>query len=344
MSPRREGVHGTDPHGAGRRPAAAIGRRVAMQAALGRAWAQPAFPVRPVTIRVGVPAGGPADNAVRSAQPMLQRLLGQPVVVENLPGASGTLAVRSVLAAAPDGHTLLAGPGADFLVAPFVMPAAKYAPQDFRLVGVTGVSDFLLVARSGLGIASLEALLAQLSRTDATPPTLAHWGAASAPHLVGADFAARTGARFTEIPYKGAAPVLSDLVGGQVDLAFVPLTGQVLAMLRSQRIVPLGVSASTRHPMLPAVPALAEAPALRGFEHSVWSAVLAPPATPDAALQVLTDALGAWIVSPDSLARLASNASRPVPARTLDENAGFLRTEQAKHQRIARALKLQPAS
>jgi len=111
----------------------------------------PRFPAKAITVRVSVPAGGPADSAIRAAQPLLQRALGQPVLIENQPGANGTIATRNVLSAAPDGHTLLGGPGTDFLTAPMLVASARYNPLDFKLIGVTGVSDFVLAASAARG-------------------------------------------------------------------------------------------------------------------------------------------------------------------------------------------------
>lgn len=300
----------------------------------------PPYPSKAVMVRVAVPAGGPVDNALRAAQPTLQRLLGQPVVIENQPGANGLIALRSVLAAGADGHTLLGGPGTDFLLAPTLVAAAKYRPLDFKLVAVTGISDFVLVSRTAQPFDSLDGFLAYLRKPGSPELSIAHWGTGSGPHLVAADFMARTGTRFLEVPYKGAAPVLSDLSGGQVDLGFVPLTGPALSLVKARRLAPLAVTSPVRNAALPEVPVLGEKVGFKDFDHSVWSAVWAPPKTPDSAVERLTKAFNEWIVSPNSLARLAANASRRVEPRKPVHNAAFLQREYEKLAAIARALKL----
>lgn len=303
------------------------------------AQASAGFPSRPVMVKVGVAAGGPADTAIRSAQPLLQQRLGVPVVVDNMPGAGGAIAVSNVLAQPQDGHVLFGGPGPDFLVAPLLAESARYRPEEFQLVTVLGVSDFLLVSSAKHDFRSAIGLLTKTRSAPEQTYSLAHWGPGSAPHLVGADFQKRTGVRCLEVPYKGAAPVLADLAGAQVDLAFVPLNAPTLGLIRLGKVRPIAIAGDRRNPALPEVQTLSESIGLQEFDYTVWSAVFAPPRVPEGVVAQLGDAFNEWIVGPDNLARVAANASRRVEAQNPAQKAQFFASESAKYRAMATSLR-----
>src|SRR4051812_12455441 len=290
-------------------------------------WAQPAYPAKPILVKVGFPAGGPADASIRAASVVLQRNLGQNLVSDNQPGANGSISAMNVLKAEPDGYTLLGTTGVDFLVAPLTIASAKYQPDAYRLIGVVGISDFVLVANPKLGIGSLNELIAASKKAGAKEFTYAHWGPGSAPHIVGADFQQRAGIRFLEVPYKGAAPSVVDVAGGQVDLTFVPLGGPTLGMIQTGKLKALALAADKRNPALPNVPLVAEHPALKDFKYSLWSALLAPPKTPDPVMARLNAAMNEWIASSENLARITSNASRRLEPMNVAQATAFLKAE-----------------
>lgn len=302
----------------------------------------PTYPSKPIVIKVAFPAGGPADASVRAANIVLQRGLAQTLLADNMPGANGSIAAMHVLNAAPDGYTLLGTTGIDFLVAPFTVASAKYQPGSFRLLGVTGISDFVLVSSPAHAFKNVDELIAYARKPGNKELSIAHWGTGSAPHLVGADFQSRTGIKLLEVPYKGAAPTITDVAGGQVDLTFIPLGGPTLGMIQNGKLKPIGVASSKRNPALPDVPALGESRSLKDFEYSLWAAVLAPPKTPDAVVARMTAAMNEWVVSPENLARITANASRRLDPMTPTEAAAFLKTEYDKFNRVARSLKLDP--
>jgi tripartite-type tricarboxylate transporter receptor subunit TctC len=307
----------------------------------------PAFPQAPypgklITIKVAFPAGGPADVSVRAATVVLQRSLGQNLISDNMPGANGSIAANFVHKATPDGYTLLGTTGIDFLVAPFTIATAKYDPASFRLVGVTGISDFVLVSSTAHAFKNVDDLIDYAKKRGNRQLTIAHWGTGSAPHLVAADFQARTGVKFLEVPYKGAAPTISDLAGGQIDLTFVPLGGPTLGMINAGKIKPIGLASSVRNPALPAVETIAESRSLKSFDYSLWAALLAPPKTPEDIVTRLTSAMNEWVVSAENLARITANASRRLDPMTTAQASAFLKAEYEKFDRIARSLKLDP--
>jgi tripartite-type tricarboxylate transporter receptor subunit TctC len=325
-------------------------RRLLSTGALGLAGASlglPAFsetpyPSKLITIKVAFPAGGPADVSVRAATVVLQRSLGQTLIADNMPGANGSIAANFVRKAAPDGYTLLGTTGIDFLVAPFTISTAKYEPASFRLLGVTGISDFVLVSSTAHSFKNVDELIDYAKKPDSKQLSIAHWGPGSAPHLVAADFQARAGIKFLEVPYKGAAPTVSDLSGGQIDLTFVPLGGSTLGMITSGRIKAIGLTSNKRNAALPDLQTIGESRSLKNFDYSLWAAVLAPPKTPDDVVARLTTAMNEWVVSPENLARITANASRRLDPMTTAQAAEFLKTEYDKFNRIARALKLDP--
>ncbi len=305
---------------------------------LGRAEAR--YPSKPVVIKVAFPAGGPADASIRAASVVLQRDLGQNVLADNQPGANGSICTMTVLRSPVDGYTLLGTTGIDFLVAPLGVPSAKYRPDAFKLLGLTGMSDFILVSNPSLPFRNVDEVVAFAKNPKNRKLSIAHWGPGSSPHLVGGDFQARTGIELLEVPYKGAAPVSNDISGSQVDLTFIPMGGPTLGMIKTGRFKPIGVASKQRNTSLPNVPTLSESQYLKGFEHSQWVGVLAPPNTPDALVARLNEAMNVWIRSEENRVRIETNLQRTLEPMTVAQAQGFLKTEYDKFNGIARNLKL----
>lgn len=308
----------------------------------GSAFAQAsAYPNKPILVKVAFPAGGPADASIRAASVVLQRELAQPVVADNMPGVNGSLAAMAVAKAPADGYTLLGTTGIDFVVAPFTIASAKYRPTDFRLLGMTGLSDFALVSSPAHSFKNVDELIEYAKRPGSKELTIAHWGTGSAPHMVSADLQLRTGIKFLDVPYKGAAPVLADLAGGQIDLTFVPIGGPVVGMIQNGKIKAIGVTSANRMPGLPNVFAFGESRVLKDFQYALWAGLLAPPKTPDAVVERLVHAINTWQQSPENQQRIASNGSRQLDSITPEQAADFLKSEYEKFNRIARSLNLQ---
>lgn len=311
-------------------------------AALGAQAQAPVYPAKPIVIKTAFPAGGPADASFRAASEVLQRSLGQPLISDYLPGASGSLAAMNVLRSNPDGYTLLGTTGSEFVMAPLMMAGAKYKVDDFKLVGVVGLSDMMLVSSPAHSFKNIDELIEFAKKQTDKPLSIAHWGRGSTPHLMAADFQARTGTKFIEVPYKGVAPVVADLGGGQVDLTFLPLAGPVLGLIQQGRLRPIGMASNKRNPALPNVPTLSESPQLKDFEFSIWSALLVPAATPAPIVDRLAKAMGEWTVSPENAERIVTNASRRIDPMTPQQAAEFLRADSEKLMRVAKSLKLDP--
>ena len=300
------------------------------------------YPTRPITVKIAFPAGGPADVSIRTASAMLQRRFGQPLITENMPGAAGSISALTVLKAKPDGYTLLGTTGTDLVAAPLTIISTKYQPSAFRLVGLTASADFILVSNLSLPFKSVDELIDYAKTPGNKELSLAHWGMGSTAHLVGADFQARSGGKFLQVPYKGAAPALSDLSGGHADLSFAPLSGPTLELIQRGKIKAIALASDKRSPFLPDVPTINESVKLKNFEHSIWSGIFASADTPEPIITRLNAAMQEWTVSPENQDRLAKNGARPMVALDAPQSAAFFKAQQEKIEKIVRSIKLDP--
>ena len=246
--------------------------------ALAQGW-----PSRPITLVVPFAPGGNVDSVARILAPELARRLGQNVVIENAPGAGGVIGMERVARAAPDGHTLVVAVESTMAIAQFVTPATvRYdARRDFAPVSMLATLPLTLIGRPDLPAADLPALIA-LARASASGLTYATSGTGTSLHLLGEIVAARTGARLEHVPYRVAAQIPTDLIGGRLDLAVLAVT-LTAPLVREGRVRGYAVSSAAPHPGMPAVPPLASLPAMAGFAMEVWQGVFAPART-DAAI------------------------------------------------------------
>lgn len=307
----------------------------------GMATAQ-SYPTKPILIKVAYPAGFGVDASVRPAAPVMQRSLGQTLVIDNMPGANGSIAAMNVLNAPPDGYTLLATAGPDFVVAPLTVASAKYTLNSFKLVGVFGVSDMVLITHPSRPFDNLDTLLEQMQKPGAKELSVGHWGLGTLAHLAAADFQTRAGVKLLEVPYKGIAPLATAIGGGEVDLAFVPLAGPILGMIQTGRIKALAFAGAKRHGLLPNLATFGENPRFKNFEFSIWAGLLAPARTPDAVLASLSKALQAWTESSEYLALATAQGSRKVDPMSPQQATAFFQAESDKFISIAKTLSLVP--
>ena len=307
----------------------------------GMAAAQ-SYPTKPIVVKVAYPAGGGVDAAIRPAAPILQRSLGQTLVIDNMAGANGSIAAMSVLNALPDGYTLLATAGPDFAVAPLTVGSAKYTLDSFRLIGLFGISDMVLITHPSRPFNNLDSLLEQINKPGGKELTIAHWGLGTLAHLAAAEFQVRAGAKLLEVPYKGIAPIAIAIGGGEVDLAFVPLAGPILGMVQSGRVKAIALAAARRHALAPELATLGENTRFKGFEFSLWAGLLAPARTPDAVVSRLNKAFNEWNDSPENIALLSSAGARRPDSMTPQQATAFFHSESDKFIGIAKTLNLVP--
>ena len=264
---------------------AAMAFGVAAMAALAAA----PYPAKPIKVILPFATGGQSDVVARLITARLSVGLGQPMVVENVPGAGGMIAAANVARAAPDGYTLFLANASTLTIAPYLQKGVNVKPSDFTPVTTVSQFPLVLVVNSASPYKSLaDVIAAARSRPDKL--SYASPGYGTTPHLVGETFRREAGIEITHVPYKGGAPALNDLLGGQVDLFFeAPST--LLPQIRAGRIRPIAVTSKTRMSAFPEVPTVAEQ-GMPQLTLESWSGFVAPPHTPAdvvARLRIETD-------------------------------------------------------
>jgi tripartite-type tricarboxylate transporter receptor subunit TctC len=270
-----------------------------------------AYPTAPVKVIVPFTPGTGADIIARIMQPELARLLGQPIVVENRPGASGTIAEDQVAKSPADGYTVLMGADS-MVIAPQLYRSVPFHPvKDFQPVSLAAKGTLMLVANSKSGIRSLADLLA---RAKAEPGKIAYGspGVGTPHHLAMELVRSRANVDMLHVPYKGTSGYVHDLLGGEVNVGFLPVhvAGN---LVRDGKLVALAVGSPSRHPAAPDVPTLAEL-GYEGMNLDMWFGYFVPAGTPPAIVSRLHDAIGEVLGSPQVKAQLARGGLEAVPS------------------------------
>jgi tripartite-type tricarboxylate transporter receptor subunit TctC len=299
------------------------------------AQAQSAWPEKAVRFIVPLPPGGPSDIVLRSALDKMQPVLRQPLLVDNKPGAAGNLGAGEAARAMPDGYTWLWTTDTLVTVNPHVYPRLAFKPED--LVPVMRASSFsqTLVCHPGVG-AKTVADLVRLAKAGKF--SYATGGAGSPGHLTTEMFMSTAGIDMTHIPYKGPAPAMQDVIGGQVQCGF--LAGPtVLPHIRAGKLVALAVSGAKRSPLLPEVPTVAES-GFPGFDATFSLVLFAPKGTPDPVIDAMNAALAAALRQPDLVERLRQT-DQEVVAATPAATAARLAADHKTWGAVARKIGLQ---
>jgi len=287
------------------------------------------FPTKPVRVVVPFSPGGVADSSARVLAERLGARLGQAIVVENRPGASGNLGTAAVAAAAPDGYTLLLGFDGTMVINPHVYSSLPWDTlRDFAPVTKLGDATLILVAHPSVPAQSITDLVALKK-----PFSYGSAGTGSTPHLAGELLAQRTGIALTHVPYKGGGQAMGDVVGGQIPLVFTAVaTAQ--QFVKSGRLKGLGVPAARRSGSLPEVPTFMES-GLEGFVVDSWTGILAPAKTPGEILGRLQKEIAAVLGEPDIRSRYATLGIEPV-GNTPAQFAEQIRADLARWQKVVR--------
>ncbi|HZR68018.1 MAG TPA: tripartite tricarboxylate transporter substrate binding protein [Burkholderiales bacterium] len=290
------------------------------------------WPSRPVHVVVPYPAGGPNDIIVRMVGKRLGETLGEPIVVENRPGAGGNIGTDSVAKSAPDGYTLVSvGPGA-LIINPLLGKVPYDTMRDFAPVTIMAVAPNALVAHPSFPAKSVKDLVA-LAKQKPGAINYASGGTGSTPHLAAALFAVMAGVQLTHVPYKGTGPATADLVGGQVQIAFLGIP-TVLPHIRSGKLRALAVTGARRSPELPDVPTVAEA-GVPGYELSPWYGLLAPAGTPSAVVARLAAEATKIVREPAMREQLVAQGAEPAGG-TPEEFARTLRSDAALWKKVVK--------
>ncbi len=299
------------------------------------------FPSKTITIYVPYPAGGISDIQSRTIAPHLSKALGQAVVVENLTGASGSIAAAKMLSAPADGHALMVVSPSETILAPLTVKGLKYQAEDFRLLANGIAAPTALLARASLGANNVAELLAYAGNKANKELSFGSIGPGSMPHLTAVDFQQRTGVKFLHVPYRGGAPMLNDLMGGQIDIAFMPFAGPLLGMVQSGKLKILGMATSARLPDLKQYATLNETPALKGFNYPVWSTFAVSKATPDEVVTKYNKVLNEIMQKPEIQTWVKSVGSFVPETLDVAGTAAFFQSETSKIRGLAKAVNLQ---
>lgn len=305
--------------------------------ALGAALPAAAYPDKPITLLVPFPPGGSTDSLARVLATKLQEKLGQTVVVDNRPGATGTMGTAQVKRAPADGHTLLVSSLGPFVIAPHLLKAVPYdALKDLDLLTVAVQAPNVLVVPAASPLRSVADVIAQ-QKKEPGKLSFASSGNGSSDHLTVELFWQQTGTAGLHVPYKGGAPAITDLLGGQVDASFQNVNA-VLQHINGGKLRALAVTGDKRSPVLPGVPTLVEA-GVRGVDVYSWQGVAAPVGLPAAVRAQIHGALTAALNDPAVRAKNAEVGIETV-ANTPDQAAAFQRAEFARWKRVIDAGKI----
>jgi tripartite-type tricarboxylate transporter receptor subunit TctC len=307
----------------------------------GAALAQ-SYPNKPVNLMVPYPAGGPSDAIARIMNNALGKELGQQVLVENLGGVSGALGAQKVLAAPSDGYFIFQGSPNEVILSPLANAAVKLKAEDFRLVHPVADAVMVFVTRKDLGVNSVDELIALAKKSGDKPLTYGSVGIGSLYHLILENVQALTGVKLAHVPYKGNAPLLQDIGGGQVDFAVLVYSAAMGALAEQGRMKVIGQLGAQRSDLLKNVPAASEGQSLKNFNYKIWTGFMVPKSTPEDIVVRLHAAIGKTLKDPTVLSQLAAQTQAAAAPMTLAESAKFFEGETARYRAIAKQINLQP--
>ncbi len=291
------------------------------------------YPAKSVRMLLAFPPGGPTDINARLFAQRLSEQMGQQVVVDNKPGAGGNLAAAEAARAPADGYTIFYNTSA-ITIAPALYASVPFDPlRDFAPVALTATVPLVLAVNLGVPAKSLQEFVAY-ARANPGKLFYASSGTGTITHLAAALLAAQLGLQMQHVPYKGSAPALLDVVGGQTQM-MIDTISTVLPYARDNRLRPLAVAVQRRLAVLPDVPTLEEAAALPGFEMSAWQGVVVPAATPREIVARLNTELNRAAQNPELRQRLALGGSEPLGG-TPEQYAAYLKSELTRWSKVAK--------
>ena len=327
-------------------PGRIISRRSAIVSTLGLVFARgtasaqdaTSFPDRPIRLIVSTAAGGGVDAFARLVAAKMQTILGQPIAVEDKPGAGGSFAADLVYHAAPDGYVLLASQPAPITTNPLLIKGLNYDPTKLEPVAVMSHLPNVLLVRPDFPQKTVQELI-DYAKANPGKLNYASQGVGTTSHLTAELFASITHVKLTHVPYKGTGPALNDIISSHVDLFFTELsTSMQLHKAGKARI--LTVATKQRIPAIQDIPTLDEA-GVKGCESDTWNAITAPPKTPAAVIAKLNDAANKAMHSPDLLERYKSLNATP-GGGTPAEMAAFVKQETERWSAVIKAANIQP--
>ena len=304
----------------------------------GQALAQ--YPAKPVRLVVGFAPGGAADFVARTLQEPMQRSLGQPIVVDNKPGAGSSIAAEHVAKSSADGYTVLIASPSSILVNPLISPRAGFEPVR-DLVAVTKVtsSPLVVAVNPSLGVSTLGELIAY-AKKNPSRLNFASSGNGSAPHLAAVLFQRVAGVEMVHVPYKGGAPAVQSVLAGDTQLSFAT-PPSVLPLVQAGRLKALAVTSRNRTPLVPGVPGMAEA-GLAAYEISFWYGLFVPSGTPDEAVRKLYAAANRALEAPETGKTLAREGTETSGSASPRDFASFVADDAKLWARLVKDAGVKP--
>ena len=294
------------------------------------------YPSRPITLLVPAAAGGGNDTVARTVAERMSRLLGQQIVIENKPGAGGSIAARQVARSEPDGYTIGIGNPATLAIAPAMLPNVGYDPvKDFVPVGMIAASPHIILINNFIPARTLAEFIA-LAKAEPGKYTFASGGAGSPAHLGPELLASMAGIKLTHVPYKGTGPAIADLLGGHVSMTYSSLP-PALGLVREGKVRPVAIASVKRSALLPDVPTASET--LPGYELTQRYGIIAPAQTPREIVMRLNAALNEALTADDVKSRIAADGADTAPS-TPEEYAADIAAAAAKWGGIVKQLGL----
>jgi tripartite-type tricarboxylate transporter receptor subunit TctC len=302
------------------------------------------FPSRPVTLMVPYPAGGLSDNIARRVNVPLGAALAQPVIVENLGGASGSIAAQKVLNAPAEGYQVFQGSPNELILAPLAISAIKYKPTDFRQIHRIALAPMAIVARTNFPAKNADELAAHAAKVakECKPMTYASVGVGSFYHLLGAKMSKDLGVPMTHVPYKGAADAQRDLFTDLVDIFITPYGLAQVELAKQGKIKFVAVLTPGRQRLMPDVPSTTESKALKAFTAEIGTGYFVKRDTPEPVVQTLHKALQKTLGDTQLRAGLFAMGQEASPLQSLAEADKAYQAEISAYQGIAKSINLQP--
>jgi tripartite-type tricarboxylate transporter receptor subunit TctC len=286
--------------------------------------AQAPYPSKPIRLVVGFTPGGAADYVARTMSESLGKALGQPIVVENRPGAGSSIATEMVAKAAPDGHTILLASPSSILVNPALSTKLGYTARDLAPITKVTSSPLVVAVNPTIGINSMQELVAAAKKQPGVL-NVATAGNGSAPHLGAALFAQVAGVQITQIPFKGGGPAIQSVVAGDTQVTF-GTPPSVLPMVQAGRLKGLGVTKRERTPLVPGLPGMAEA-GLPDYAIEFWYGLFVPAATPPAIVKKIFDAAIQTMEQPQVKAALAREGTEVDVSKSPEQFGAYLASD-----------------
>jgi tripartite-type tricarboxylate transporter receptor subunit TctC len=323
-------------------PLSTLTRRLALSAAaamlvMPMAWAQN-YPTKPVKVYVGYAAGGAVDAVARSIGQALGGTLGQPIIVENKPGAGSNIAIKAAIDAPGDGYTLLMAANALAANMALYQPAPFDAERDLTPVALIGRVPVVIAANVNAPYSNIKQLI-EAAKAQPDAIAFATPGNGATPHMAVEFFERAAGIRLQHVPYRGGAPAITDVIGGQVPLVAVNAL-EVLPHVKSGKLKVLGVLSPNRTAIFPDAPTIAES-GFPGFEASVWYGLMAPASTPKAIVQQLHDEVQKALQTQAVRDRMTQVGGEVIPG-SIEMFAKLIHAERVRYEKLVREANIKP--